>query len=84
VIQDIEDMGALLQTSILVLGQTPRKPDRMAELPLDVLAQLPDDAPDALLTDVRRRRERLGLESMAEQLVTETEEAPLRERAVRL
>lgn len=82
--QDIEDMGALLQTSILVLGQTPRKPDRMAELPLDVLAQLPDDAPDALLTDVRRRRERLGLESLAEQLVTETEEAPLRERAVRL
>lgn len=71
--QSIEDMGVLLQTSILALSEQPRMPRRKGVeiAPQDVLAELPAEA-DAFRAEVRNARERAGLDSSLAETLIET------------
>lgn len=62
VARDIEDLGVLLQSGILAMGQTPRLPKGRDRLPLDAEVVLPQQD-EMLRSDLRQRRERLGLDS---------------------
>lgn len=71
--QDVIDLGVILQTSILALGETPRVPRRMHAPPLDV-AGMPEAEGCGSL---RERRERLAFgPTLAEALLAAPELVP--------
>lgn len=78
--QQIQDLGVVLQTSILALGAAPRVPRRMLDAPpMDVLAENPE-APDLFKDRVRAARERLNLSTSIGEIALEAGVTPRRMR----
>jgi hypothetical protein len=66
--QAIENMGVVLQTSILALGGVPKGPRRL-KAEIDVLSELPSER-ESFLAEVRKRRQAIGeFESLGEAMI---------------